>query len=108
MAFSLGSAFKTDTLLSFIKDKYGLEYLKDLDYFVGKTPPIKKNTNNYTSLGEIATRTGVSFNSLNSLPQEGIHQVERRRTGLFQRYYGGNMDEGWTRLCLENFYTTFA
>ena len=54
MAFSLGSAFKTDTLLSFIKDKYGPKYLKDLDYVVGKTPPINKNNTTYTSLGEIA------------------------------------------------------
>ena len=50
MAFSLGSAFKTDTLLSFIKDKYGPKYLKDLDYVVGKTPPINKNNTTFTLL----------------------------------------------------------
>jgi hypothetical protein len=29
--------------------------------------------------------------------------VEPAKVGLFQRYYGGNMDEGWTKLCFENF-----
>jgi hypothetical protein len=54
-------------------------------------------------LAEIAGKTGVDLKALNSLPGEGIHKVKRGRHGLFQRYYGGNMDEGWTRLCFENF-----
>ncbi len=58
---------------------------------------------------EIASETGVDFKPMEDVPDEGIHPVSRGRIGLFQRYYGGNMDEGWTRLCLENFsfpYTT--
>ena len=54
-------------------------------------------------LAEITGKTGVDLKALNSLPGEGIHKVKRGRHGLFQRYYGGNMDEGWTRLCFENF-----
>jgi hypothetical protein len=54
-------------------------------------------------LAAIATETGVDFMALEELPEDGTHRVSRRRIGLFQRYYGGNMDEGWTRLCLENF-----
>ncbi len=54
-------------------------------------------------VNEIAGETGVDFGELNGLPEEGIHPLKRGRTGLFQRYYGGNMDEGWTRLCFENF-----
>jgi hypothetical protein len=27
--------------------------------------------------------------------------VERLKVGMYQRYWGGNADEGWTRLCLE-------
>jgi hypothetical protein len=60
-------------------------------------------------LSDVATETGVDFKLLERVPEEGLHQVRRGRLGLFQRYYGGNMDEGWTRLCLENFsfpYTT--
>ena len=60
-------------------------------------------------MAEIASETGVDFKPMEEVPDEGIHPVSRGRIGLFQRYYGGNMDEGWTRLCLENFsfpYTT--
>ena len=54
-------------------------------------------------LAEIAGETGVNFMALPRIPGEGLHPVKRGRLGLFQRYYGGNMDEGWTRLCFENF-----
>ena len=54
-------------------------------------------------LTDIAIETGVDFMVLNALPADGIHNVKRGRLGLFQRYYGGNMDEGWTRLCFENY-----
>ncbi len=54
-------------------------------------------------LADIAGETGVNFMELLTFPGEGLHTVKRGRLGLFQRYYGGNMDEGWTRLCFENF-----
>lgn len=54
-------------------------------------------------LESVAARTGVDFRPLNSLPAEGTHRVRRLRVGLYQRYYTGNMDEGWTRLLLEKF-----
>ena len=59
-------------------------------------------------LAEIAAETGVDLRALDKVPDEGIHRVSRGRLGLFQRYYGGNMDEGWTRLCLENFSFPYA
>jgi len=37
------------------------------------------------------------------MPTVDTHEVERGRLALFQHYSGGNMDEGWTRLCFENF-----
>jgi len=61
------------------------------------------------ALEEIAQQTGVDFQPLKAWPVDGGHQVQRLRVGLYQRYYGGNMDEGWTRLLLEKFklpYTT--
>ncbi|MBT4402100.1 MAG: peptidase M14 family protein [Bacteroidetes bacterium] len=51
----------------------------------------------------ISKNTGVHFMPLNSLPKKEIINLERGRLALFQRYNGGNMDEGWTRQCLENF-----
>ena len=34
---------------------------------------------------------------------KGTHDVKRLRIGMYQRYLGGNMDEGWTRWLLERF-----
>jgi len=58
---------------------------------------------------EIAEETGVDFTALNSDPSAGTYPMTQQRVGMFQRHYGGNMDEGWTRLLLEDFsfeYTT--
>jgi hypothetical protein len=52
---------------------------------------------------EIATETGVDFNSLNADTSGVSHPLSPQRVGMYQRYYGGNMDEGWTRLLLEDF-----
>ena len=52
---------------------------------------------------EIAAQTGVTFNPLTQEISDGTITVKPLRIGMYQRYYGGNMDEGWTRLVLENF-----
>ncbi len=54
-------------------------------------------------LEEVAEKTGVDFAALETLPKEGIHQLKRLRAGMYQRYWGGNIDEGWTRFLLEQF-----
>jgi len=54
-------------------------------------------------LKNVAEQTGVHFKALGSKPKGGTHKVKRMRVGMYQRYYGGNMDEGWTRLVLEKF-----
>ncbi len=56
-----------------------------------------------TVLNEIAEDTGVTFRAISEEPESGLHPVLRLRIGMYQRYYGGNMDEGWTRLLLEKF-----
>jgi hypothetical protein len=52
---------------------------------------------------EVAKATGVDFNPVSSVPSSGTHELKRLRVGLYQRYYGGNVDEGWTRWLLEQF-----
>ncbi len=52
---------------------------------------------------EIAEETGVDFTPLSSTPTAGTYPITQQRIGLFQRHYGGNMDEGWTRWLLEDF-----
>jgi hypothetical protein len=53
-------------------------------------------------LEEVAADTHVVLYSLSDDPISTT-QVGAPRIGLFQRYYGGNADEGWTRLVLEQF-----
>ncbi|MBZ5498617.1 MAG: peptidase M14 family protein [Acidobacteriia bacterium] len=56
-----------------------------------------------TMLPDIARQTGVNFVSLQREVTQGAHEVKRLRIGMYQRYGGGNIDEGWTRLVLEQF-----
>ncbi len=58
---------------------------------------------------EVAQATGVDFEAFAGDATRGTHEVERLRIGLYDRYFGGNMDEGWTRWLLEQWgfpYTT--
>jgi hypothetical protein len=61
------------------------------------------------ALAGVAEHTGVSFAALDAVPDSGAHEIDRKRVAMYQRYRGGNMDEGWTRFVLEQFefpYTT--
>jgi len=54
-------------------------------------------------LSRVAQETGVDFKAVEKISENGIHTVKRGRLGMYRRYWGGNMDEGWTRLLLEQF-----
>jgi hypothetical protein len=54
-----------------------------------------------TLLASIAKEIGVDFTPLKADLKQGTHDVKRLRIGLYQRL--NNMDEGWTRLLLEQF-----
>ncbi len=59
-------------------------------------------------VSEVAKQAGVDFVAASGVPQ-GAYPIRKPRIALFQRYNGGNMDEGWTRLMFEQFnvpYTT--
>jgi hypothetical protein len=51
----------------------------------------------------IATQTGVDFVALKSPVTTGAYALRKPRVAMLQRYGGGNMDEGWTRLMFEQF-----
>ncbi|MBN1682467.1 peptidase M14 family protein, partial [Candidatus Bathyarchaeota archaeon] len=55
------------------------------------------------TLTKIAKETGVDFTALDSIPDVEKHIVVRKCVAIYQRYWGGNMDEGWTRWLLEQF-----
>ena len=59
-------------------------------------------------VGRIAEETGVDFQALNGDPSASTYPVEGQRIAMYQRYYGGNMDEGWTRWLLEDFSFQYA
>jgi len=59
-------------------------------------------------LSDVARQTGVEFKALASDAGQGTYQVHRLRAGMYQRFYGGNMDEGWTRFLLEQFGFPYA
>lgn len=52
---------------------------------------------------EVARSTGVDFTALKDAAPSGTYALRKPRIGLFQRYGGGNSDEGWTRLMFEQF-----
>lgn len=51
----------------------------------------------------IAEVTGVDFQAMNVDGGSAAPPLERQRVAMYQRYYGGNIDEGWTRWLLEDF-----
>ena len=55
------------------------------------------------AIAEIAAATGVDFAALDGDASGISHPLTRQRIGMYQRYYNGNMDEGWTRWLLEDF-----
>jgi hypothetical protein len=55
----------------------------------------------------VAEEIGVSFHALAELQAE-TKPVKQLRVGIYQRYWGGNTDEGWTRLCLEQYRFNYA
>ena len=54
------------------------------------------------TLERVADTTGVDFQALTTSPKAD-HEVTQMRTAMYKRYWGGNMDEGWTRMTLESF-----
>jgi len=54
----------------------------------------------------ISKQTGVDFAALKSPITSGAYDLRKPRIAMYQRYGGGNMDEGWTRLMFEQFNVT--
>jgi hypothetical protein len=54
-------------------------------------------------LGTVAKATGVDFVTTTGNTNSISHALRPLRVAMYQRYNGGNMDEGWTRLLFEDF-----
>jgi len=60
-------------------------------------------------LKDIIVDFGINLHALEKELEVKNHEVKQQRVGMYQRYWGGNIDEGWTRWLLEQFnfpYTT--
>ncbi len=60
-------------------------------------------------LREVAEETHLRFHGLKEEPEFSHGSVKPLKIAMYQRYWGGNMDEGWTRWLLEQYgfeYTT--
>jgi hypothetical protein len=60
------------------------------------------------TLEDVARQTGVDFTPLRGAVSSGAHETKRARIAMYQRYGGGNIDEGWTRLTLEQFHFPYT
>lgn len=65
------------------------------DYLVSSAPAELLTT--------IARTTGVSFDAAPADAEGVSHVIKPLRVAMYQRYNGGNADEGWTRLLFEQF-----
>ncbi|MFB0557480.1 MAG: M14 metallopeptidase family protein [Candidatus Bathyarchaeia archaeon] len=45
----------------------------------------------------------LEFHALEEAPKFKTRELKPQRIAMYQRYYGGNMDEGWTRWLLEQY-----
>jgi hypothetical protein len=54
-------------------------------------------------LSTIASDTGVDFTAIAGAAPADTYEIRAPRIAMYQRYGGGNMDEGWTRLMFEQF-----
>ncbi len=61
------------------------------------------NTGSEAVFEDVAKRTGVDFTPLRSAVTSGAHEMKPQRVAMYQRFGGGNIDEGWSRLVLEQF-----
>jgi hypothetical protein len=60
------------------------------------------------TLETVARQTGIDFVPLRGAVSTGVHDMKRQRIAMYQRFGGGNIDEGWTRLVLEQFSFPYA
>ncbi len=52
---------------------------------------------------KVAGELGITVHAPKSEVNVLKHELKPLRVGMYQRYFGGNADEGWTRLILEKF-----
>jgi hypothetical protein len=70
---------------------------------VDRTGDFVVGSNAQPLLAGLAEDTGVNFDASGAGVLSASRRVQRLRIGMYQRYRGGNIDEGWTRWLLEQY-----
>jgi len=60
------------------------------------------------ALGKEAGALHLTLHPLEEAPEFERHEVRSLRIAMYQRYYGGNTDEGWTRWLMEQYGFDYA
>ena len=63
---------------------------------------------NASTVQALANEFGLPFTAVTSAPGGRMSQLKPLRVGLYRRYIGGNMDEGWTRFIFDNWEVPYA
>ena len=59
-------------------------------------------------VASVAKATGVDFKAMNGDVAAASHLVKRQRIAMYERYGGGNADQGWTQWTFEQFGFPYA
>ena len=63
---------------------------------------------NASAVQALANEFGLPFAAVTSAPGGRTSQLKPLRVGLYRRYMGGNMDEGWTRFIFDNWEVPYS
>jgi len=70
--------------------------------FIPDSPGLK------AKLDTVARQTHLTFHSASQKVKGETYKLQPLKLGMYQRYMGGSMDEGWTRWILEQFQFPFT
>jgi hypothetical protein len=59
-------------------------------------------------IASVAKSTGVNFTAMASDVSAASHAIKRQRVAMYERYGGGNADQGWTQFTFEQFGFPYA
>jgi len=73
------------------------------EYYAPGTMYISGGRNVGSFVRSLADELGLDFTAVNAMPSVPMFKLKPVRLGLYKRYAGGNMDEGWTNWLLQDF-----
>ncbi len=75
----------------------------DNNYYPPGEMIVKGGSNLFAFVRSLADELGLDFRSASNRIPGGMYKFKPLRMGVYKRFAGGNMDEGWTNWLLQNF-----